>query len=67
MSIVEAGVRGASLFRGAHFWEAYAEVGGLMVVTRRRVVARLGTTPLPVLALSATLERFAIELAEQSS
>src|SRR5262249_13142412 len=53
--------------RGAHFWEAYVDVGGLMVATRRRVLARIGTTPLPILALSATLERFGVELADQSS
>jgi hypothetical protein len=49
--------------RGAHFWEAYTEVGGLMVATRRRVLARVGTTPLPLPALTATLQRFEVRLA----
>jgi hypothetical protein len=42
--------------RGAHFWRGYTEVGGFPVPTHRRVVARLGRFPTPVLALEAHLE-----------
>jgi hypothetical protein len=39
--------------RGAHFWEDYDRVGGLLVARRRRVVARLGryATPWEVLCV----------------
>jgi hypothetical protein len=52
--------------RAAHLWQAHVDVDGLVVATRRRVLARLGTTALPVPALTATLERFVIEVADQT-
>lgn len=41
--------------RGAHFWQEYREVEGFPVATHRRVLARLGTRPLPLVALDARL------------
>jgi hypothetical protein len=41
--------------RGAHFWHEYREVEGFPVATHRRVLARLGTQPLPLVALEARL------------
>lgn len=42
--------------RGAHCWDDFVEVGGLLVARRRHVVARLGRIELPVVALHAELE-----------
>lgn len=42
--------------RGAHFWGDFALVGTLPVARRRRVLARLGSRPLPVVALRAELD-----------
>lgn len=41
--------------RGAHFWREYREVEGFPVATHRRVLARVGGTPLPLVALDARL------------
>jgi hypothetical protein len=41
--------------RGAHFWEDYDRSGGLLIARRRRVVARLGTCPLPLEVLNVQL------------
>jgi hypothetical protein len=45
--------------RGAHRWEDFVEVGGLVVPRRRHVVARLGRLELPVVALHAELDALA--------
>ncbi len=37
--------------RGAHFWEDYAQCGGLWLARRRRVLARLGRYPIPLSVL----------------
>lgn len=42
--------------RGAHLWEDFTSAGGLPVARRRRVLARLGRHPVPLVALSAELE-----------
>lgn len=50
--------------RGAHGLDEYATVEGLPIPTRRTVLPRLGTTPLPFpVALSATFEGFAVAFA----
>ena len=41
--------------RGAHFWREYREVDGFPVATHRRVLARLGRRPIPLVALDARL------------
>lgn len=41
--------------RGAHFWRDMTTVEGFPIATHRRVVARLGSTPVPVVALEARL------------
>jgi hypothetical protein len=41
--------------RGAHFWHEYRDVDGFPVATHRRVLARLGRRPLPLVALDAQL------------
>ena len=56
-----AGVIGAWA-RGAHLWEDYRDVDGLLVAMQRRVLTRLGRATFPVVALharflSATRER----------
>jgi hypothetical protein len=43
--------------RGAHFWRDVQDVGGFPVALHRRVVARLGTIPTPLVALDARFER----------
>jgi hypothetical protein len=42
--------------RGAHRWDDFVEVGGLLVARRRHVVARLGRLEVPVVALHAELD-----------
>ena len=39
--------------RGAHFWRDYVTVEGVPIATHRRVLARLGRTPVPMVALDA--------------
>jgi hypothetical protein len=39
--------------RAAHLWLDFVEVNGIPVATRRRVLARVGRQPLPILALEA--------------
>ena len=39
--------------RGAHFWRDVQIVDGFPVATHRRVVARIGATPIPLLSLDA--------------
>jgi len=41
--------------RGAHLWRDFIEVKGFPIATHRRVVARIGRQPLPVIALDARL------------
>lgn len=41
--------------RGAHLWRDYREVNGLQVAMHRRVVVRLGSKTLPIVALEARL------------
>jgi hypothetical protein len=49
--------------RGAHFWEDYEEVEGLLVAKRRHVVARLFGQPLPpFVALHAEFSSVAVQL-----
>jgi hypothetical protein len=43
--------------RGAHFWRDPVTVEGFPIATHRRVLARLGATPLPLVALDARLPR----------
>ncbi|HVU50002.1 MAG TPA: hypothetical protein VHL80_04915 [Polyangia bacterium] len=45
--------------RGAHRWEDFVDVGGLLVARRRHVVARLGPVELPIVALHAELDDLA--------
>lgn len=47
---------------GAHFSNDYVHIDDMPFATARRVVARLGTLPLPVPVLTARLEDFAITL-----
>jgi hypothetical protein len=42
--------------RGAHRWEDYVEVGGVLVARRRHVVARLGRVELPFVALAVSFD-----------
>jgi hypothetical protein len=44
-----------SLARGSHLWDDFAPAGGLPVARRRVVLARLGSRPVPVVALRAEL------------
>jgi hypothetical protein len=48
--------------RGAHYWEAYQIVSGIPIAMRRRVMARVGSTPLPVTVLHATLTDVHVDL-----
>ena len=48
--------------RGAHYWRGYTDVSGFPFATHRRVVARLGRIPTPLLALEAHLESPALTL-----
>ena len=48
--------------RGAHYWEDYQIVSGIPIAMRRRVVARVGSTPLPVNVLHATLTDVRVDL-----
>lgn len=50
--------------RGAHFWEDYQEVEGLLVARRRHVVARLFGKPLPFVALHAEFNSVEVSLGE---
>jgi hypothetical protein len=51
--------------RGAHFWEDYVEVEGLLVAKRRHVVARLFGQPLPpFVALHAEFVSVEVRLGE---
>jgi hypothetical protein len=45
--------------RGAHLWEDFVEVAGLLVARRRHVVARLGRLEVPIVALHAELDEVA--------
>lgn len=42
--------------RGAHFWHGVQDLSGFPFATHRRVLARLGRLPTPILALDARLE-----------
>jgi hypothetical protein len=54
--------------RGAHFWEDYTEVEGLLVAKRRHVVARLFGQPLsPFVALHAEFGAVAVHLGGSAS
>jgi len=46
--------------RGAHFWHEQQMVEGYPVATHRRVVARLGSVPTPLLALDARLSNIQV-------
>jgi len=41
--------------RGAHLWRDFVTVEGFAIATHRRVLARIGGTPLPLVALDARL------------
>jgi len=45
----------SGLARGAHFWREVQEIDGFPIATHRRVVARLGRLPTPLVALDARL------------
>jgi hypothetical protein len=45
--------------RGAHFWDDFVLVGGLMVARRRHVQARLGSIATPIVALHASSGKYA--------
>lgn len=51
-----------SVARGAHFWRGYTAVGHFPFATHRRVVARLGRVPTPLVALEARLESPSVSL-----
>jgi hypothetical protein len=52
--------------RGAHFWEDYEQVEGLLVAKRRHVVARLWRRPLPLfVALHAEFDRVEVSGSQQ--
>jgi hypothetical protein len=54
--------------RGAHFWEDYEEVEGLLVAKRRHVVAQLFGQPLPpFVALHAEFSSVEVRLGERAS
>ncbi|HVY36560.1 MAG TPA: hypothetical protein VHM31_01455 [Polyangia bacterium] len=42
--------------RGAHYWHGYTDLSGFPFATHRRVVARVGRIPTPLLALEARFE-----------
>jgi hypothetical protein len=48
--------------RGAHLWRDFVEVSGFPIATHRRVVARLGSQALPLIALDAKLGAPAVTL-----
>ena len=43
----------SAVARGAHFWREVQEVNGFPVATHRRVLARIGAIPTPLVALDA--------------
>jgi hypothetical protein len=45
----------SGLAHGAHLWRDYVEVKGFPIATHRRVLARIGSQPLPLVALDARL------------
>jgi hypothetical protein len=51
----------------AHFWRRQAPFNGLPVALERHVVARLGSTPLPLTALHATFADVEVELRRPTS
>ena len=50
------------LARGAHYWEDYERVGGLLIARRRRVVLRIGRWPTPLVVLDVQLGQPAIDV-----
>jgi hypothetical protein len=48
--------------RGAHLWRDFVTVEGLPIATRRRVLARIGSVPMPVVALDAHFGPPSVEL-----
>ena len=48
--------------RGAHYWEDYQLASGVPIARRRRVVARIGSTALPFVVLSATLANVQVDI-----
>jgi hypothetical protein len=41
--------------RGAHYWEDYQPVSGILIARRRRVIMRIGTATMPIPVLNSTL------------